>query len=422
MRWLRPLLFVVPLAGCQWLIGADDRPECSVHAGDPLGAQSCPPREVCQAGRCVPEVQGEGLDARADALGDPDAEPDFAEPDATPPDAEPVEPDLAVDAEVAHPADPYPEGLCFAHESGVVAAAQQFGAHVPWAACTPAGVLWTTAEGAEVALWVQRGADAAPERLLTFAEAPDLVVHDATVLFVQPHTRAPGQTARNVGRLDVRTGLVDWPSAVGATQSQPALSADLLGFVQDEGDRRAVHLLPAGGPGLVPCGRAGVDQWGLAVGPGQAAWFERDARGRVSIGLSLDATCQARLTVAASPGVAPDARLHWADDALFWLQPDPDGLGAVWRLDLADLARGPHMVGPPRVHHVAVSAQGAMAAAARYRPGGYRIDRFDPRAPETRRPLPGSASVRRPLVSGRYLMWAQQDGAQVWMVGYRRVP
>ncbi|MCB9546376.1 MAG: hypothetical protein H6706_11035 [Myxococcales bacterium] len=393
-RALRLMVLASTLTGCQWLLGGGDSPAECGQDDDCFAAQICA-QGACVTGSRPPADRGVALDAAADADG---VDASLAVVDASPPDAA-----------LPH-APPFPEGRCFERQSDVFQANVVGDNHAPRGICTPWAVAWTAGRPGGAVLRLLTGPGGAADAVDGPAVAADTpLATDGRHLVVLGPWPAPDGPLTAL-RLDLATPSPEPLSETGRPHRDPARMAGLSGHVEGDADASWV-VLTRDDDRFESCRRDRARQWGLALGGGRAAWFER-APGAVHVVVTDGPACAPAIRRAVD--VADDARLVAAGGGFYWIgrgTTDVQGLSPDSRGRLRPRALAGD--GPPVE---LAGGDGAWLAVVRYSPGRYVLDVVDLNAGEPR-PI-SSASARRPTLSSGWLLWAEAAMFVPWELRY----
>ena len=402
-RVLYLMVFVLVFAqgGCHWFFG-DPPPECAADV-------DCLEGTFCAAGTCVTgqrAVIDRGVDAAALDLALPDLAPPDMAPDLAPPDmALDMAPDMAA---------PFPGGRCFEHTSMAWVTGAADDTHAPRGLCTPWAVVWTQADpagGVGLRLLRQPGppADAEPGP----AVLPDspLASDGRFLVFLTPDEAGVPRAQR----LDLKEQSLVTLSPTGQPHRHVARAPGLSAHVEG----------PAGGVVLtfdddtrLACQRAGLRQWGVALGSGRAAWFEApERRGPTTLVVTDGEACTPRVLRPLEGTVADSTQLVAAGGGFFWIERSRAGLTEV--VGLVPDARG--RLRPTRLPGVGTPVEvagggGDHLAVVRYLPGRYVLDLVEVSSGAVR--WSSDVSARHPVLGGDWMMWAQAAAFVLWELRY----
>ncbi|MEZ4470305.1 MAG: hypothetical protein R3F60_05800 [bacterium] len=305
---------------------------------------------------------------------------------------------------------PFPGGLCFDPHSNVFLATAVGDTHAPRGLCTPWAIAWTQGRpgGAVLRLLTREGQPTdAVDGPQVASDTP--LASDGRFLVVLGPWPAPGGPLTAL-RLDLTQPEVVLPlSLTGRPHRDVARAPGMSGHVEADADESWV-VLTTDDDRFESCRQPGRRQWGLALGSGRAAWFERQA-GRTVLVVTEGIACGP--SIRRPVDVADGARLALAGGGIYWIERSgqvlglvPDGRGRLRPVVVEGDGAGVELAG----------GEGPWLAVVRYTPGRYTLDLMSIEL-GARRAI-SSASARRPALSAGWLLWAEAAVFVPWELRY----
>jgi hypothetical protein len=292
-------------------------------------------------------------------------------------------------------------------------------------------VAWTSIDDGEARVHVLRG-PGADEVFYPYHRGSAPLMSGSNLMFLRENA-AHGGTL-NIYRVDLEARTEGWWRPGSSAQQIPARGDGFYAFVEDGIGRETQVILRNDSGRYVECGVAGRVQWGVAAQGTTVAWLERihgARRARIVVIRDVDATaldCGERRARLRSGVLDDEARVHLTNDHVVWIERDSiTHTRALWAWE--------HLAPDERLDRVSsltpgtpieLAAAGDVAAVIRY----WR----NPPAPSFSLELMNLADrsrsrtlsrqrgdARNPVLTQRFVIWAEYSDDPAWEVRYERL-